>query len=133
VHTGHFVSAAGSAAAATIVIWPSASKRHNPAGDRRHASAHLLGHRAKYRQRFNAARHQRGHSAQGGLFGGEPAILGVEVGIVEVLVEFGGKILGGYECVHRILINRLVRSKLCAQFVIVGASCLRVGIDSATC
>ena len=51
-------------------------------GVRRHASAHLLGHRAKYLQRFNAARHQRGEPAQGGLFGGEPAILGVQLAIV---------------------------------------------------
>ena len=51
-------------------------------GVRRQASAHLLGHRAKYLQRFNAARHQRGEPAQGGLFGGEPAILGVQRVIV---------------------------------------------------
>ena len=102
-------------------------------GVRRHASAHLLGHRAKYLQRFNAARHQRGQPAQGGLFGGEPTILGVQLAIVEVLVEFGSKFLGGYESVHRILINRQVRLKPCAQFAIVRASCLRVGIDSATC
>ena len=64
-------------------------------GVRRHASAHLLGHRAKYLQRFNAARHQRGEPAQRGLFGGEPTILGVQRAIVEVLVEFGSKFLGG--------------------------------------
>jgi hypothetical protein len=45
--------------------------------------------------RFNAARHQRGHSAQRGLFGGEPAILGVQRAIVAVLVEFGSTFLGG--------------------------------------
>jgi hypothetical protein len=63
-------------------------------GVRRHASAHLLGHRAKYRQRFNALRDQRGEPAQRGLFGGEPAILGVQLAIVQVL-EFGSKSLGG--------------------------------------
>ena len=64
-------------------------------GVRRHASAHLVGHRAKYLQGFNAARDQRGQPAQGGLFGGEPTILGVQRAIVEVLVEFGSKFLGG--------------------------------------
>ena len=88
---------------------------------------------AKYLQRFNAARDQRGESAQGGLFGGEPPILGVQLATAQVLVEFGWKFLGGYESVQCILINRQVRLKPCAQFAIARAPCLRVGIDSATC
>src|SRR5271155_4382706 len=44
-------------------------------GGRRHASAHLLGHRAKYLQRSNAARDQRGPPTQRGLLGDEPTIL----------------------------------------------------------
>ena len=59
------------------------------------ASAHLVGHRAKYLRRFNAARDERGEAAQGGLFGGEPTILGVQLAIVAVLVEFDSKFLGG--------------------------------------
>ena len=68
-----------------------------------------------------------------GLFGGEPPIFGVPRAIVEVLVELGSKVLGGYESVHRILIDRQVRVKPCARCALVPASCLRVGIDSATC
>jgi hypothetical protein len=98
-----------------------------------HASAHLVGHRAKYLQRFNAARDEHGEPAQCGLFSGEPAILGAQLAIVQVLVEFGSKFLGGYESIHRILINRHVRLKPGAEFAIVRASCLRGGIDSATC
>jgi hypothetical protein len=48
-------------------------------GVRGHASAHLVGHRAKYLRRFNAARDERGEPAQGGLFGGEPAIFSVQL------------------------------------------------------
>jgi len=54
----------------------------------------------------------------------------VQLAIVAVLVEFGSKILAGYESVHRILINRRVRLKPCAQVAIAH---LRVGIDSAAC
>jgi hypothetical protein len=56
----------------------------------------------------------------------------VQRAIVAVLVEFGSKFFGGYESVHRILINRQVRLKPCARFAIVRPSCLRVGIGSAT-
>jgi hypothetical protein len=64
-------------------------------GVRGHASAHLVGHRAKYLQGFNAARDERGEPAQGGLFVGEATILGVQLAIVQVLVKFGSKFLGG--------------------------------------
>jgi hypothetical protein len=80
-------------------------------GVRGYASAHLLGHRAENLHRLNAPRHECGESAQGGLFGGEPAILRVQL----------------------ILIDRQVRLKPCAEFAVVRGSCLRVGIDSATC
>ncbi len=52
------------------------------------ASAHLVGHRVEYLRRFNAPRHQRAHSAQRGLFGGEPAILGVQLRIIDGHGEF---------------------------------------------
>ena len=97
------------------------------------ASAHLVGHRAIYLRRFNAARDERSEAARGGLFGGEPAMLGVPRAIVEVLVEFGSTFLGGQKSIHRILINRQVTLKPRAPFAIAPASCLRVGIDSATC
>jgi hypothetical protein len=99
----------------------------------RHASAHLVGHRAKDLQMLNAACDQRGEPAQGGLFRGEPTILGVQGAVVEVLVEFSSTFLGGYESIHRTIVDRQVRWKPCARFALIRACCLRVGVDSATC
>jgi hypothetical protein len=52
----------------------------------RHASAHLFGHRAEYLHGFDAARDQRGQSAQGALFGDEPAIFDAELRADDALV-----------------------------------------------
>ena len=89
--TGHRANASGSAAAAHDGNLAIRFEAPQSGGVRRHASAHLVGHRAKYLHRFNAARDERGEPAQGGLFGGEPTILGVQRAIVAVLVEFGSK------------------------------------------
>jgi hypothetical protein len=68
------------------------------------------------------------------MVGGKPAILGVQLRAVDRIVRLSvSKVLGGYESIHRILINRRVGLKPCAQFAMVRASCLPVGIDSATC
>src|SRR4029077_9488609 len=69
----------------------------------------------------------------GGVSFGERTILGVQLAVVAVLLEFGGKFGGGEESVHPILINRHIRLKPRAPFAIAGESCPHVGIDSATC
>jgi hypothetical protein len=95
VHTGHFATAPGRGSSGHNGYLAIRLEAPQSGGVRGRASAHLLGRRAKYRQRSNSPRHQRGHSAQGGLFGGQPAILGIEVGIVEILVEFNSNIVSG--------------------------------------
>jgi hypothetical protein len=65
-------------------------------GVRGHTSAHLLGDRAKNLHRLHAPRHECGESAQGGLFGGEPAILRVQLRAVHGLVRSPvGRFFGG--------------------------------------
>ena len=67
------------------------------------------------------------------MVGGKPAILGVQLRAVDRIVRLSvTKVLGGYESIHRILINRQVRLEPCARFAIVRSSCPRVGIGSAT-
>src|ERR1700739_3769659 len=95
VHTGHFFSAAGWAAAATIVISSSVSKRHNPAVSgrtHRRISSATAPNTAK---RPTPRAPPRRPPTQTALSGGEPAMLGVEVGIVQLLAEFNSKILSG--------------------------------------
>jgi hypothetical protein len=58
--------------------------------------AHFVYYRAKHLRRFNSLRDQHRESAQGGLFGGELAILRVQRDMVDRLVEsLGWKFLGG--------------------------------------
>jgi hypothetical protein len=67
------------------------------------------------------------------MVGGKPAIFGVQLRAVDRIVRLSvSKVLGGYESIHRIFINRRVRSNPCAQFDMVRASCPRVVIGSAT-
>ena len=119
--TGHVASAGRMAAAASIEISPSVSIAPQSGGVCRHTSAHLVGHRAKYLQRFNAVRHQRGDPAQGGLFGGEPTILRVQRATVEG--TRGGACREGPATASSSMAS--LRLKPCAQFAVVGVPALR--------
>ena len=92
---GHFASAAGSAAAATIVISPSVSKRHNPAvsaGTHRRISSATAPNTSKGstpRATSVASRRKAACSAASRRYSA------YNLPSSQVLVEFGSKFLGG--------------------------------------
>ena len=59
-------------------------------GDRIDGPAHFFGHGADHLRRLGAARDQRAQPPHGRLLRNEPAILGVQRDIVEMLVELPG-------------------------------------------
>ena len=86
-----------------------------PGSHRTNASAHFVGHRVEDLRRFDPAGHQRGHSPQGRLLGGEATVLGVhEVnGHGELLGrDFGGVEEFVHDCITFLLFDRRVHAAL---------------------
>jgi len=78
--------------------------------------AHYVGNRVEYLHGFNPARDERGEPAQGGPFGSEPAIVGIQLAIDRVSVVVGSTFLGGRgrESVHDIRVSHQFRVKPCS-------------------